>query len=338
MKNQISSNLAVLVLVVIASLVLLGCQNPTRITHSTEESAIAPTQKLKGEALYWPQSAEAFCRPHQWTWNVKTSALGSTPIAETTGTAQLKWAALDKRQTNIRPINWVFTPPLPLGAVVTLAPSDSNQWHTFRFNYFDAKSPVVPIIKRPVVSPYYKNLLDLARTLTQGHFAQVVKKWPSRPIPVRWSEEQSGEVDLSYCLQRAMEIWNQGTKSPWFIHDEDASWGVRLLHYGGAMLSPPLRTQLTKHDILGNPIRMNIAVGDNYTTFRDTTYVIRGMVHELAHCLLLWGHSVDRDHCLWGAAPPLVKRPSADERQAAYLLCGLPGELDLKDYLINANE
>ena len=129
-----------------------------------------------------------------------------------------------------------------------------------------------------------------------------------------------------------MEKWNSGEPEPWFRIDEDAFWGVRLVHFPEAILRPPLLARITRLDDQGNPLRVNIIVGDNYDDAVDRKYAIRGFIHELGHALFLWGHSDDRNHVLWGAAPPMVDWPSDDERKAARLWHGLPEGLDLNDY------
>ena len=107
---------------------------------------------------------------------------------------------------------------------------------------------------------------------------------------------------------------------------------MRLVHLAGRSLNPPLWAQITRLDSLGAPLRVHIVCGDNYDDRRDSIYAVRGFVHELGHALFLWGHSPDRDHVLWGAAPPLRDTPSPDERKAALLWHGLPAGLDLNRY------
>ena len=129
-----------------------------------------------------------------------------------------------------------------------------------------------------------------------------------------------------------MARWNQGPGDPWFVLDEEAYWGVRLVHFPGAILHPPLTARITRLDEDERPLRINIVVGDNYDGPEDRPYAVRGFVHELGHALFLWGHSTDRMHVLWGSAPPLRDDPSPDERKAAQLWHGPPDGLDLKNY------
>ena len=168
--------------------------------------------------------------------------------------------------------------------------------------------------------------------LTSPWFDQIITHWPEPMVPVRLGSAISGQVDLSACLQEAVAIWNGDRRIPWFRIDEEAAWGIRLIHLPDVRLSPPLEIRITRLDERGNPLRMNILVGNNYEQLRDPKYVVRGFVHELGHALFLWGHSPDREHCLWGTAPPLVDHPAEDERKAARLLHGLPEGLDLSLY------
>ena len=292
---------------------------------------------LRAATIAWKGRESLFASDHAWRWQVADpDSSGHAPAG---GTAWVRWLPADKRYNRRRPLCWTLTPAPTLPARIRFIPRDSSLWHGFTCEVVDAKASPEPILRILTDSSDYANLLDFARHLTTGYFDQVVRHWQPGPIPVRCGQEVSGEVDLSACLRRAVAIWNSGTRDPWFVVDESATWGVRLLHYRDSRLRPPLQAQLTRQDVHGNPVRMNIRVGDNYRTSRDTTYVIRGMVHELAHTLLLWGHSTDREHCLWGAAPPLVKEPSQDERKAAQLLRDLPVGLDLKDYrVLSASE
>jgi len=90
--------------------------------------------------------------------------------------------------------------------------------------------------------------------------------------------------------------------------------------------------RITRLDGEGRPLVVQIVVGDTYDEANERVYAVRGLVHELGHALFLWGHSRDRNHVLWGDAPPQVAAPSADERKAVHLWHGLPDGLDLKLY------
>ncbi|MBE0566899.1 MAG: hypothetical protein IH621_13130, partial [Krumholzibacteria bacterium] len=190
----------------------------------------------------------------------------------------------------------------------------------------------LPLPRLAVDSGAYADLVALLADLTGPRFAGRVTHWPDRPIPLRIPPAESGSVDLAACLRTAMDRWNEGEAVPWFAAVDTAAWGVRLVHLPGRHLVPPLQAQITRLDPAGRPLRVHILAGDNYDDPWDSVYAVRGLVHELGHALFLWGHSRDREHVLWGAAPPLVGAPSADERKAALLWHGLPEGCDLDRY------
>jgi hypothetical protein len=232
-------------------------------------------------------------------------------------------------------IRWVFDPPVPVtGAQLILSPRERTRWLSVRVNpaLWQTTGAPLPLPRLPCLSDHYSDLVHFLKEMTSDYFESVVCHWPDRPIPVRVGQAVSGQVDLSACLLEAMAIWNQGQAQPWFIADETAVWGVRLVHFQGVIRRPPLLARITRLDDQGRPLRVNIIAGDNYDGPEDRPYAVRGLVHELGHALFLWGHSTDRDHVLWGAAPPLVGEPSPDERKAAQLWHGLPEGVDLSRY------
>ncbi len=314
--------------VLLTTIVVYGCRGISQPMPIVD----APELVLTTRVPYLAGQEAIYARGHRWSWRMAAENPPGSTQTPAHGSADLAWLPMAKRQCRTRQAAWTLTPAPPLPSRVIFTPADTTLWHAFRCRIADTKAQPVPLPKSPVDSPCYDDLLDLVEDLTAGYFDHVMRHWQDYPVPVRCGNHRSGEVDLSACLARAVAIWNRAEHAPWFTLDEDADWGVRLLHYAGAHMSPTLRVQLTRHDVHGDPVRMNIAVGDDYRTARDSTYVIRGMVHELGHTLLLWGHSRDRDHCLWGAAPPLVCTPSADERKAAHLVRDLPEGLDLKNY------
>jgi hypothetical protein len=184
----------------------------------------------------------------------------------------------------------------------------------------------------PVTSPYYADLLHLVQELTTPWFAQEVTHWPQVPLPVRARAAVSGELDLTACLYEAVAIWNCSAPDSLFRWNPQAGWGVRLVHLAETYPSPPLATKMVRLDLNDRPLRVHILMGDNYDHERDRPYLVRGLVHELGHVLLLWGHSRDRNHILWGAAPPLVPGPATDELRALTLWNLLPEGLLLAGY------
>jgi hypothetical protein len=219
---------------------------------------------------------------------------------------------------------------LPAGSLA-LTCDDPAGWHDLRAPVPPARSDVLlPLPRLPVASAYYADLLDLLQRLTAPRFAMRVTHWPAAPIPVRLGTAVSGEIDLAACLAEAVSIWNGAAGRSVFALDPAATWGVTLTHSAG-IVSPPLATCITRLDAAGRPLALSILSGDNYTQAPQRAAVVRGMAHELAHTLLMWGHSEDRLHLLWRCGP-LVDRPSADELRAITLWELLPEGCDLAVY------
>lgn len=219
-----------------------------------------------------------------------------------------------------------------------LIPDDPGSWHAWQGSLADrqpnsaAPGFPLPLPVVPVDSPAYPHLLALLQDLTRDWFAGVVAPWPRPVVPVRIFPAVNDSVDLAATLRQAMTIWNEGPGGPYFREDPHADWGLRLVHFPLRSLRPPAACRITRLDSVGRPLRAHIELGNDYDRPRDRVYALRALVHELGHGLLLWGHSRDRDHCLWGGAPPLVAAPSLDERKAALWWRGLPEGLDLMAY------
>ena len=283
-----------------------------------------PVVEIWPDSLRW-QEPEPFPFPQGiWKWRLLDAA--GCDLADG---AILKTAVLGRTFH----WEWKFPPPSPGLPVANLVPLDSEVWHSLDFDPSRYQTVCLfPLPRQKVDSPYFPHLLSLVKELTRPWFDQVVTHWPEIPIPVRLGSAVCGLVDLSACLGEAVAIWNEDPERPWFRIDESSAWGIRLIHFPDISLSPPLEARITRLDDQGRPLRVNIVAGNNYEQLREPKYVVRGFVHELGHGLFLWGHSPDREHCLWGAAPPLVIRPSEDERKAARLWHGLPEGLDLSRY------
>jgi hypothetical protein len=191
---------------------------------------------------------------------------------------------------------------------------------------------VPPLPRRPVESAAFTDLVSLARAFITPRFEGRVPHWPAWPVAVSSPEAISGDVDLAACLREAVELWNAAGHGPWFVWRDEGGVGIRLAHYAGSIRSPALSVSITRRDSLGRPLRVRIAAGDNYHSESARPYAVRGLAHELGHAVLLWGHSPDRGHLLWGDAPPLRATPSDDEVRAAWLLRHLPLGLDLGRY------
>jgi len=265
--------------------------------------------------------------PSLWTWTWQDSAGGTT-----TGTA---WLELGPGHGH-----WSFVPAIArlnesstAPGLLTLTPRDTQRWHHLSRPWPPPGAlPLLPLPRQRTTSAHYADLLHLLQDLTSPWFNQVVTHWSRHPIPVRAPAAPSGDLDLAACLYQAVEVWNHTGPDSLFRWDPSAGWGVRLVHFAGTLRHPPLATRMVRLDPEGRPYRAHIVAGDNYNDERDRPYAIRGMVHELGHALLLWGHSEDRNHVLWGRAPPLVSEPADDELRALRLWNLLPEGLPLAWY------
>ena len=254
----------------------------------------------------------------EWTWEA-----GDAPRR---GTARLRLTATGGTWL----ATWEFHPLLP-GTPLRLFPTHIETWHPMVWSG-DLTHPPLPLPVVAVDSYQYPHLLALLKDLSRDRFQGVVTSWPEYPVPVRVFPAQNDSVDLAATLREAMAIWNAGPAGPWFREDPATGWGLRLVHFPDRSLRPPARCRITRLDDEGRPMRVHIELGNDYDQPWDRRYALRALVHELGHGLLLWGHSRERDHVLWGGAPPLLAEPSADERKAALWWRGLPDGLDLMAY------
>jgi hypothetical protein len=295
-----------MVLISIALIGALGCSQPD-----------APETDTWVAIGTWPVGLREWLRLDtgiwQWHW---------IDADHNHGSAQL---VLDQRSYRWRLDRMPATGPVHLVA-------KSSSWLPVRVDQCEDLLSTPPLPRLQTDSDAYPDLVAMVRDLITPRFAGYVVHWPSRPIPVRAGVAQSGSIDLAACLREAVTLWNEGESPPLFVWNETASWGVRLAHYAGSLRRPPLQLHITRSDSLGRPLRARISVGDDYSGPHERIYAVRGLAHELGHALLLWGHSPDREHLLWGAAPPQRNSPSQDERRAAALLALLPSGLDLGRY------
>lgn len=305
-------------------LILPGCYRETpQEPERSENRESSPSLVVSGDLAWrgwgepiWPQG-----RSH-WHWR----ELDRDQAGPRKGTARLKvWSAPEGIRTR-----WIFRPVPSVGSKIELVPVDAKQWHSFR--WLAGRGVPVPLPRQLITSAYFDDLLDLLQTLTLPHFDRVVTHWPAWPVPVRCRQFISGQVDLSECLREAMAAWNEGLPSPLFEPDEGADWGVRLVHFPGIQLQPPLQARITRLRPDGAPQIVQIRVGGNYDQPWDRIYAVRGMVHELGHALFMWGHSPDREHCLWERGPPQVDVPAPDEKEAVRWWHGLTEGMDLGNY------
>ncbi len=304
----------------------ISCENETPV--GPPEEPVSLSREVSSELFLSQEEAFPFPAGH-WVWTCHFTTLDSTLTSFPPMVAYLTTGQKD------RSIYWDWRFPnfTDQGVQGNLIPDNPEIWHSMEVQIPSwASAGILPLPVMEIDSLLKPHLLDLMKELTLPWFNQVVTHWPELPIPVRLGSAISGNVDLSRCLGEAIEIWNQGRNEPWFLIEEEADWGVRLIHFPDITLVPALEARITRLAATGSPLRMNIVAGNNYEQLRYPKYVVRGFVHELGHALFLWGHSPDRNHCLWGAAPPIVDHPSQDERKAARLWHGLPEGLDLSKY------
>lgn len=307
-----------LALPITALCVVTGCRSP-----SVPESPEPAARFTCSDSCSWPGATELPVPVGRFSWRIEP-ATGGAPM---NGTLRTALSAGKFRWT------WEFAVPPPTEAGGRLIPANPQCWHGIELVPGDADSSLpLPLMRITSGSDSYPDLLSLLQDLSEPWFEYKVTHWPELPVPVRVGSAVGGIVDLSSCLRQAIAVWNADPDRPWFRIDEEAAWGVRLVHFQDLRLSPPLAARITRLDDEHRPLRISILVGNNYDDLHEPKYVVRGFVHELAHALFLWGHSLDRDHCLWGAAPPIVDRPHEDERKAALLWHGLPEGTDLSKY------
>ncbi len=326
-------------------LLAAGCEKTPVPTQPPPGGGHAQDQELcLGPAPYpvwpadWPGTAPdslwSGLSPWEWSWTAVRPDSAGPPA---TGTALLVMTSPAGGAGSGATYRWTFTPLPPRSGgqdSLILRPARPHTWLAMTCPVpapGDTAGPL-PLPRLPVGSPDYSDLVQFLAQLTRPYFDCRVIHWPQTTIPVRLVPAVSGEVDLAQCLREAMALWNTGRDKPWFEVQETPAWGVRLVHFSGMNLHPPLMARITRLDDEAQPLMVQILVGDTYDVIRDRPYAVRGFIHELGHALFLWGHSRDRNHILWGSAPPIVDAPSLDERKAALLWHSLPEGLDLSNY------
>ncbi len=323
--------LAGLVLTAMVAMVVNGCEDTPHLSSAsgpeTEASppAHGPDPGFSGPDTGpwavsggWSEALVDWLRiPAQtttWRWVTRSPADSGT-------------VALTTDRTGYR---WRFPGTPPGGAVRVQPPGEA--WLALHVSNWHGLAMVPPLPVLPVQTRTYPHLVAMLRHLLEPRFGGVVPHWPGRPVPVVSPAAVSGAVDLAACLREAVTHWNTAAASSLLAWNPGATWGIHLAHYAGSLRDPPLQTQLIRRDAAGRPRHVRIAVGDDYATPSARPYAVRGFAHELGHALLLWGHTPDRRHLLWGDAPPLRATPSQDEVRAVKLRQLLPRGLDLAHY------
>ena len=212
-----------------------------------------------------------------------------------------------------------------------LTPADSVRWHEMRTDPADSVSGWLPLPRRAVESAHYLDLLHLMSALAPGSFENRVRHWQVRPIPVDPGQSRSGAVDLTGELIRAGEIWNAAYGEELFRIPEPGACGIRMVHLPGRILRPPCYIRFVRTDSLGGPKHLQITIGDTWDDPWDVPHARRALLHELAHALMLWGHSRDRRHLLWYCGT-IVDGPSRDEIECVRLWRALPAGFDFGRY------
>jgi len=292
--------------ILVLSTMVVGCSGPENPEIPDSEIVGTWTGSLK-DSLHIPSG------DHQWNWTTPEGNHGTLTLF----TDDHGW-------------QWEDAGILP-ATTLNLIPEDPS-WLPLALDGPEQLSLTPPLPSVALQTEAYPDLVAMVRDLTTPRFEAVVTSWPSFPVPVSSPEALVGDLDLRACLREAVERWNACSAEPFFVWDPEAAWGISLAHYSGANLRPPLSARLTSRDGEGRPSRLRIAIGDDYHRDSQRPYLVRGFAHELGHALLLWGHSPDRRHILWGEAPPIRDGPSRDECRAAHLLQWLPFGLELERY------
>lgn len=215
---------------------------------------------------------------------------------------------------------------------IVLIPEDVAIWHTMRLPAASRDTLAwLPLPRTPLDSPFYYDLLDLVQHLMPVGYAGTVRHWPAFPVPLTTMNAVSGAVDLQATLIEARDILNDMYGETLFCPPDETGNGIRMVHLAGRNLRPACYMTFVRRDSTGAPLRMQLVIGDTYDDPWDRPYALRAMLHELLHGLLLWEHSLDRQHLLWRNGT-IAKLPSADELSALRLWRALPAGLDLRRY------
>ncbi len=257
-----------------------------------------------------------------WRWQVDGSPTAGGPAHLAVRGDTAGWR-LGPADTGVLPL---------VGDSLSLLPEDPFAWHAMMavVDPTPGRGPL-PLPRQAVDSAAYADLLDLVQRLTTPRFRARVIAWRVWPVPVLAPPTPCGDLDLGACLRAAVDVWNDDPSGPSFSLVARSDTGISLVHVPDPELIPHMAVRWIAGDAFGHPVKLEIVVGAAWRDASDVPYVVRGFVHELAHTLLLWGHSEERQHTLWRCGP-IVDRPAPDERRAARLWRLLPEGLDLTAY------
>jgi hypothetical protein len=304
------------ILMLLMTVTLVGCQFQFDIQDPE------PEQGVRIVSGNWPPGLTSFLEDipnfSQWRWDAP---------GESDKPGRVLLAVDDSGY------RWTFLGPLPQReAPINLTPVDSTAWHSLHLEAAAAcPQHWLPLPRVPVASAFYSDLLDLVTRLMPAGFYGLVTHWSLKPIPLTTMEAVSGAVDLQATLLEARDIINDLYGEPVFGPPDSTALGIRLVHLAGRVIRPACYMTFVRRDSLGAPLRMQLVIGDTYDDPWDRPYALRALLHELLHGLLLWEHSLDRNHLLWRNGT-VANRPSVDEIAALRFWRALPGGLQIKRY------
>ena len=299
---------------------VLGCSTERPDSPEVPQSSDALVVSLDSTQVSTLGALGAVAGCSRWIWN------SGHPPLDRSGTAILEVG----NGTGL----WRFE----IGAApdtsgrLNLAPVDPRHWHSLavRRDTTD-ESCWLPLPRIPVRTPYYADLLDLVHSLTGPLHGGRVRRWALDPIPVTPSSAMGDAVDFGALWSDAVAIWNEGFDQPVFTWETAFAEGVRLVFRPRETLRPPMWARLLRLDADQRPLLIHVVSGANFDRPTAIRSARRAFVHELAHALQLWGHSLDPDHVLWRWGP-VVDEPAPEERMAILWWRTLPEGLDLERY------
>jgi hypothetical protein len=214
--------------------------------------------------------------------------------------------------------------PGPAAEVLRVEPEGRHRlWFGLRVDLagwprtLPARLPLVP--RDGAVSAPYVDLLDLLQEFLYPRSGSRISRWPSLPLRVAVPARETTDPYVVTCRQ-AVDLWNEVAGETWLlaVGAEDSA-AVRCAVSEEAPLG---YTRIVSRSADGDATRMLVHLSPRFHP-DFPRYIRRAWAHEFGHALGLWGHSVVRDHLLYGRAV-LVDRPHPDEVEALRRLYALP--------------